>query len=286
MVAATKALARALIPRRFRNWVRSPARSLWWARDHLAHLLGQDQLVDIRAGWTVRCHPAAWRLAYRAHVEDPEQVPELDAFITHCTTGMVLVDAGAHFGLFSLAALHYGGREAVAVAVDPSPAAARMLRVQARLNGVEGQLTIIQAAVAARDGTIALVDAGIGSAAYFVQPERQHGVAERTSVPAVTVDSVAAGLRSPPTHLKIDVEGFEAEALRGARKTLACPHPPLLFLELHNEIVVRAGGDSGESLAILENCGYAVFDPSGARLDRDAILSRPLVRVMARRSRP
>jgi hypothetical protein len=130
------------------------------------------------------------------------------------------------------------------------------------------------------------VDAGIASAAYFVQPERQHGVAERTSVAAVTVDSLVGGLRSPPTHLKIDVEGFEAEALRGARNTLAGPHPPLLFLELHNEIVARAGGDSTESLAILEECGYAVFDPSGARLDRSAILSRPLIRVVARRSSP
>lgn len=284
MVAAAKAVARALVPRRFRNWVRSPGRSLGWARDQVTHLLGLDPLVEIRVGWRVRCHPAAWRLAYHAHVEDPEQVRELDAFITHCASGMVLVDAGAHFGLFSLAALHYGGSDAYAVAVDPSPAAAHMLRVQARLNGVERRLAIVEAAIADRDGTLALVDAGIGSAGYFVQPERQHGAAERTVVRGVTVDSLAAGLGSPPTHLKIDVEGFEAEALRGARKTLTGPNPPLLFLELHNEIVARNGGDCSESLAILQEYGYAVFDPSGTALDRDAILSQPLIRVTARRS--
>jgi FkbM family methyltransferase len=263
--------------------VRSPARSLRWARDQVAHLLGLDPLVEIRVGWSVRCHPAAWRLAYHAHVEDPEQVRELDAFIAHCAPGMVLVDAGAHFGLFSLAALHYGGRDARAIAIDPSPAAAHMLRVQARLNGVERQLTVVEAAIAARDGTIALVDAGIGSAGYFVQPEQQHGAAERTAVPAVTVDSLAAGLGSPPTHLKIDVEGFEAEALKGARRTLSGPNPPLLFLELHNEIVARNGGDPAESLAVLEEYDYAAFDPGGAPLDRTAILSRPLIRILARR---
>jgi FkbM family methyltransferase len=275
-------VARALIPRPLRNWLRRPGRSLAWSRDHVAHLLGLDPTVELRPGWTLRCHPAAWRLAFAAQRHDPEQVEELDAFVRACTPGMTLVDAGAHFGVFSLAALHFGGPDATAVAVDPAPSAVRMLRVEARLNGVADRLRIVRAAVASRDGRLELVDAGVPSAGYFVRPESGHPTRERTSVAAVTIDSLCRRHALRATHLKLDVEGFEADALRGAAATLGGPAPPLVFVELHNEIVARNGGEPGGTLDLLERFGYEMRDAGGRPLDRAAILRRPLIRIVAR----
>src|SRR4051794_32708229 len=114
-------LVRPCIPRGIRNWVRSPTKSARWIWDEVRYASGQTQEVRVRPDWSLLCHPAAYRFAYYAQHADEEQVAEFDGFISTCRPGMVLFDIGAHFGLFSLAALHYGGIAARAVAVDPSP---------------------------------------------------------------------------------------------------------------------------------------------------------------------
>src|SRR6516162_11506830 len=98
--------ARLLIPRKVRNWLRSPARSARWMWNEMQFRIGFTKCSEIRRGWILANHPSALSFAYLAQHDDPEQVREFDGFINHCSSGMVLFDIGAHFGLFSLAALH------------------------------------------------------------------------------------------------------------------------------------------------------------------------------------
>jgi FkbM family methyltransferase len=244
--------------------------------------MGRDRRVTLRPGWTLTCHRGAYRTAYAAQVDDPVQRAELDAFLATATEGMVLFDAGAHFGIFSLAAAHYGGPAARAIAVDPSPTAIRMVGLHARLNGFGDRIVPVCAAVSESAGSLELVDAGVIAAGYFVPPEPDHGSAERTEVPTVTLDGLAERF-GRPTHVKIDVEGFELAALRGARGVLAAPHAPLIFLELHCEMIRAHGGEPGDVLTLLQEANYRTFDDSGAPLSREAALASPLVRLVARR---
>jgi len=277
-----RALARAVLPRQLRNWLRSPRATAAWLQGTLAHLAGRNPVVELRPGWRLRCHPVALRTAYRVMLEDPAQVLELDGFIAACAPGMVLYDVGAHFGIFSLAALHFGGPQALAVAVDPSAAAARMLRRMARLNATGDRLRIIRAAAVAVDGVTDVVDAGVVAAGYAVRPGAAHPAGERTAVPAVTVDRLCARLRLWPTHLKIDVEGFESDVLRGARATLREADRPLVFIELHNAIVGEGGGDPSAAIRELLEARYDLFDVHGAPARAENLLSHDLVRVVAR----
>lgn len=274
-------LARALLPRSLRNWLRSPVATWRWLRDQASHLAGRDPVVEIRPGWRLRCHPLALRTAYRAHLDDPEQVAELDGFIAECTPGMVLFDLGAHFGLFSLATVHYGGPGARALAVDPSPVAVRLTRLIAAMNGAADRITVVRAAAGDAEGAVELVDVGVLAAGYYVPADAAHPAGERTRVNAVTVDGLAARHGMAPTHVKIDVEGAEAAALRGARATLTLAPAPLLFLELHNDLARRAAGDPAAPLRLLEEYGYRVdgLEREGARA---ALLARGIARVVAR----
>lgn len=284
MRSTLRGLARAILPRSARNWLRSPRVSLNWVWNELLHWAGRNRVEEIRPGWRLLCHPGAYPWAYRAQVDDPEQRLELDTFIRACRPEMVLFDLGAHFGLFALAALHYGGADARAVAVEPSGFACRMLRIQARLNGVTGRLTIIEAAVAERSGLREMVPAGVIAAGYFSAATAAYGPRERKEVRAVTVDDLAEQLGVWPTHMKIDVEGAEAETLRGARATLAREPSPELFVELHNAILRSCGGDPGQALDLLDAAGYRTYHLDGRPANRVATLGRDLVRVTARRS--
>jgi FkbM family methyltransferase len=280
-----KSLARLLLPRGVRNYLRSPTRTVHWAVGELKYQLGARTSCTIRPGFELKCHPLAFAQAYRAQVEDPEQVREFDSFLASCTPGMTLLDVGAHFGLFSLAALHYGGDTARAVAVDASPTAVRMMAIQSRLNQVSDRLTVLQACVCEHPGVQQMVSGGVLTAGYYVPPAADHPSRDRTTVEATTIDQIVERLGAVPTHVKIDVEGFEGGVLRGARQTLTSTPAPLLFLELHNEVIRGQGGDPGAILGLLSEYGYDIQGTDGAALTREAVLAWPLIRVVGRRRR-
>ena len=273
---------RALVPRSARNWLRDPRLTFRRAADEVRYLMGVTTDRDLLPGWHVRCHPAAWREAYAPQVGDAAQLRELQAFARAASPGMVLFDLGAHYGAFSLAALHFGGPGARAVAVDPSPAAVRMIHRQARLNDVAGRLTVLRAAAAEHDGEIELVAAGIIAAGYYVPPDERHPASERTRVPGLTVDALVERTGMHPSHLKIDVEGAEAGVLRGARRTLRASRAPIVFLELHAAMIRAGGGDAAEPLDLLDDAGYELVDWDGVPRRPADLVRHDLVRLFAR----
>jgi FkbM family methyltransferase len=251
--------------------------------DEAQHAAGGDRIVEMRSGWKLRCHPAAYDFAYSVQQTDPEQVRELDDFIAACRPGMLLYDIGCHFGLFSLAALHYGGPTARAIAADPSPTACRILSIESRLNEVDGRLSILKACVSDDTDCKRMVPVGVLSAGYFVRPNKDHPLTESIPTRSVTLDSLRDETGSAATHIKIDVEGDEAAVLRGAERVLSSDPRPVLFLELHNQLIRKHDGDPAETLALLAKFGYSEITEAGVHLSPKEILGRPLIRVIARR---
>jgi hypothetical protein len=82
------------------------------------------------------------------------------------------------------------------------------------------------------------------------------------------------------------VEGYEAAVLRGARQVLSHSRPPVLFLELHNQMIRERGGDPGATLDILDSFGYELASPTGGAVDPHAILQIPITRIAARKRVP
>ncbi|MHB8638576.1 MAG: FkbM family methyltransferase [Candidatus Acidiferrales bacterium] len=193
---------------------------------------------------------------------------------------MLLFDVGASFGIFSMAAAHVGGK---AVAVDPSPIATHFIKIESQLNKYSENIEIVQACVSDSSGLIEMLDAGVFSDGYF-KVARGRPSNDLRQTQAITIDQMAAKFGTP-THIKIDVEGHEAAVVRGAKNTLS-NFSPLLFIELHNDMVRKDGGDPNRILNELLYLGYGVFDVAGLPIERDAALQKPIIRVMASRSRP
>jgi FkbM family methyltransferase len=269
--------ARRIVPRVARNWLRSPTKSAEWLWDSGRFLFGVTESLEISPSLTIACHPSAHKIFRRDQVDDPDQSAEFRTFISYCSNTMVLYDIGAHFGIFSLAAAGFGGR---AIAVDASPAAAHMIGIQANLNKCYDRVQILQAAVSDANSAIDMLNSGVFSDGYF-KATSQPAKSELTQVRAITIDQMALQF-GPPTHIKIDVEGHEAAVLRGARATMR-QFSPLLFLELHNEMIVSAGDSPHDALAELADLHYDTFTPDGHAINMSSILARPIVRIVAKR---
>ena len=278
-----KRSGRLFLPRGIRNWLRSPSRTARWMWNELQFGIGITKTIEMRPEWRVVCHPSALDFAYFAQQKDAEQVAEFDGFLRSCRPGMTLFDLGAHFGLFSLAALHYGGADSRAVAVDPSPTACRITSIQAQLNRVADRLRIVRACASDCTGWREMVDSGVQSGSYFVSPGRDHTSGELTRTRSTTIDALVAQFKFQPTHIKIDVEGYEEAVLRGGSRTLGRADGPLLFVELHNEMVSNRGGNPSDALGLLRQLGYETLSPACVPMDHSSILATPLIRVIARK---
>jgi FkbM family methyltransferase len=148
--------------------------------------------------------------------------------------GDTFADVGANIGVYSISAARRG---ALVTSFEPNPDIAALLRRNVDLNGVSEHVSVREVAVAARPGELHLLPVGA------------HGCAGRIDeLGEITVKAVQ--LTEHYDLLKIDVEGYELEVLRGADALLGDPakRPRAIFLELHP---LRLEADFAASLRTL-----------------------------------
>src|SRR5438046_1907747 len=129
--------------------------------------MGKSSSLYIRPEWSVRCHPICVPDFGVFHV-DPAQQAEMNDFVSQCRPEMRFLDVGAHWGIFTLASLRYGGSNARAVCVEPSPDAASILRQNLFLNGIVEEVEVVQVAAGASQGHVQMLTTGAGGADYLV----------------------------------------------------------------------------------------------------------------------
>jgi FkbM family methyltransferase len=271
-----KSIIRVLVPRGVRNWLRSPVKSLTWLWQSARFRCGFKNRLEISDRHSLLCHPLVYRAAQTAQVRDPEQSAEFHQFVLQCHPGMFLFDVGASFGIFSLACARLGGK---AIAIDPSRIATKMIAKQLKLNNLNDSVRILESAIGDTDGTIDMLSAGIYSDGYY-RYESGRDKRELLRVHVTTIDHLVERF-GQPSHLKIDVEGYEAAVIRGARELLK-RSSPLVFIELHNEMVRASGGDLTFCVNELLALSYKIFSAYGTPLSVEQALKPPICRVLAK----
>jgi FkbM family methyltransferase len=197
--------------------------------------------------------------------------------------GGVLFDIGAHSGVISalFCAAHPQNR---AFSFEPSPILARRLVEIRDLNKVGERMSIEQVGIGDAKKTIEML---VDPAGGFVQTQRfeqtMWAAPERVEVRLERIADAVARLDVVPQFIKLDVEGYEYEVIRGSVEFLT-RHKPTIFLELHLNYLEERNLSARAMVKMLESCGYCFYSYIGARLNKRDLYDSPLaaIHVVAR----
>ena len=191
--------------------------------------------------------------------------PELTLLPQLLRPGDIFIDGGANIGLFSLIGAMAVGDTGRVLACEPAPETMALLKANADENRLAA-LELHELALSDRAGRAAFTvfDAGSGLASFA--PE--HSAGTQVDIRVTTLDALTMALHARVSLVKLDIEGAEVKALRGAG-TLIARDEPIFLIEIEPEHLARQASSIAEIRAALERHGYVPYAiTSAARLTR------------------
>jgi FkbM family methyltransferase len=176
--------------------------------------------------------------------------------------GDIVLDCGANVGVFTRESLNRGAK--LVVAIEPSPECLRCLRRRFSREIQDGRVILYPKGVWDRDAELELsTSPGLASAASSVALTRGNSTVR---VPLTTVDALVQELKLERVDfIKMDIEGAEQPALRGAVNSVARFRPAMAITLEHRP------SDADEIPALIRTlwpqyevqCGRCVFREDG-----------------------
>jgi FkbM family methyltransferase len=183
------------------------------------------------------------------------------AFVLHfLRKGELFADIGANVGSYTILAATTGAH---VVAFEPGPATFRWLIKNITFNGRVDVVELHNIALGAQSGTVKFI-ADMDTLNHVIVGVNEKNDSFLIDVSMATLDEVLRG--RCPALIKLDVEGFETEVLRGAEITLTNPDLRCVIIELNGN-GARYGYDENVIRDKMRNIGFEVF--SYAPFERD-----------------
>jgi FkbM family methyltransferase len=210
-----------------------------------ARLLGRRAVAKLgeRSRLWVDPHRTAASMVLYAN---PPDLPEMLVWRRALRDGGIFVDVGANVGTYTIWAAEQG---AEVIALEPAADTFGLLEENISLNGYP--VTALRAAAGDH----------CGSARFTAGLDTGNSLAPDGPVVTdlVTVDSLIGERRV--TGMKVDVEGFEIDVLRGAARALADRRIGLIQIEWNHACSVAMGTDRRPIADLLAGYGYRLYRP-------------------------
>jgi len=145
--------------------------------------------------------------------------------------GDIVLDCGAHVGVYTRDALHAGAK--LVVAIEPSPQNIECLKRNVKTEVEQGVVIIYEKGVWNREEILAFHTPATGSSASdsFVW---KHKNGRTIHVPVTTIDKLVKELKLDRVDfIKMDIEGAEEKALMGAKETITKYGPRIALCVYH-----------------------------------------------------
>lgn len=164
--------------------------------------------------------------------------------------GLVVYDVGAYHGILTL---FFASRCSRVIAYEPNEINHARLIENIRLNNLNN-VQVRKLGVGSEPGSGTLKYSPAMAGGGTLDPNAIAPVSQAIQITTLDHD-IAAFALPVPDLIKIDIEGWELEALHGARATIEAHHPDLL-LEMHGETMSEKRRKAGEIIAFLCGLGY------------------------------
>jgi FkbM family methyltransferase len=264
-VAVAKSLATRVLKRVWNHpgnrgqRLRALARALSW--QVYKRTVRKPLAVEFAEGFSILCFPdsgSASNIFYGNHYFDLDEMNLMRRLLRE---GDGFIDGGANIGVYAMLAGSLVGLNGRVVAFEPFASHASRLRANAAYNRF-GQVELRQAAVSDGSGTVSFVTNRDVSNRIQTRTDAD---ADTIEVPCTTLDAALAG---DGRFLigKLDLEGSEIAALRGATRLLETANPPLWIVEWNPGLLRKRGHEPADLIGLLEVHGFGLVEAKGDRL--------------------
>lgn len=226
-------------------------------------------------GWATRGAPVALGDAGVIRVAPELLVGSLDfstwgagrnagfrTWVAACAGKRVILDIGAHIGLYAIPASRVLVPDGICYAFEPAAPNVAVLRRHLAYNGC-GNVEVHTALVGDRDADAVPFfeqSAVVGMNSVVVTKHAERYV--RTVHSQVTIDTFCAARGIAPDVVKIDVEGGEFAVFIGAERTFRRYHPTIV-LSVHPDQLAALGASTDALAAVIRGLGYTARDAAG-----------------------
>ena len=162
------------------------------------------------------------------------------------SSDLVILDIGAHIGTYSIQAAQHTYNKVIAI--EASPDNFRILEANKRANNLKN-LEIYNIAAARKLGELRF--SGSGSGAHVTDKD------DDVTVPAMPLDDILEK-ETQLDFVKLDIEGYEIEAIAGLDKTIKKFKPIFLF-EVNGHTLNFFDKTPNDLLWAIERYGYSIF---------------------------
>lgn len=160
------------------------------------------------------------------------------------------VDCGANIGYFTLAAARRVGPTGHVDSFEPDPLNRARLEANLAANNSPAQVHVHDIALSDQQGEATLY--------HPTGDSQNHGEASLFATPGANASSYTVRtarldqeIKTPPTLIKMDIEGAELSAIKGMTSLLSSNNPPRLIIEHNPHSAQTAGHKPGDLLRAL-----------------------------------
>ncbi len=176
---------------------------------------------------------------------------EMGLLLHFLTKDDIFVDVGANVGVYSILASGVAG--AKSIAIEPSDETIEMLKQNIAINNLENSITHVKCVIGSHSGKISFTKGLDAINRVTREDDVKQDIELQNEEP---LDNLLKS--NIPSFIKIDVEGFELNVLKGAQNILKRPELKILLIET-NGLSSKYQLNEEEIFTILHKHGFTPY---------------------------